>query len=142
MTEEKRLSRADYRVLSRFRYQIRRFLHFSEEAARAEGLEPQQHQMLLAIEGAEEGDGPTVGHLAEQLLIRHHSTVGLLDRLEERGLIERVRGEGDRRQVRVRITAAGAEKLQRLTRLHRDELRQSGPELVEALRAAMEEREG
>lgn len=113
-------------------------MHFSEEAARAEGLEPQQHQMLLAIEGSDEPGGPTVGHLAEHLFIKHHSAVGLLDRLEERGLIERVRGDEDRRQVRVRMTAEGTDKLHRLTHLHREELRQSGRKLVEALRAVIE----
>ncbi len=138
MVSEGQLSQADYAALNRFRYQIRRFLHFSEEAARVEGLEPQQHQLLLAIEGSEEPDGPTVGHLAEQLFIRHHSAVGLLDRLEERALIERVRGEGDRRQVRVRMTAAGAHKLHRLASLHREELRRIGPELVESLRMVIE----
>jgi DNA-binding MarR family transcriptional regulator len=134
------MSRADYRALSRFRYQIRRFLYFSEEAARGEGLEPQQHQLLLAIEGSDEPDGPTVGQLAEQLFIRHHSAVGLLDRLEERALIERVRGGEDRRQVRVWMTAAGAHKLHRLTSLHREELRRTGPELVQALRTVVEGR--
>jgi len=127
--------------LSRFRYQIRRFLYFSEEAARAEGLEPQQHQMLLAIEASGEDGGPTVGYLAEQLFIRHHSAVGLLDRLEERGLVERTRGLEDRRQVRVRMTAAGSDKLNRLSRQHREELRKSAPELVEALRAVVEHRD-
>jgi len=135
---EQTLSSADYRALSRFRFQIRRFLHFSEEAARGEGLEPQQHQMMLAIEASEEGRGPTVGHLADQLLVRHHSAVGLLDRLEERGLVERVRDGEDRRQVHVRLTRAGSDKLHRLARAHRDELRQSGPALVEALAAVIE----
>jgi DNA-binding MarR family transcriptional regulator len=135
-----RLSRADYEALSHFRFQIRRFLHFSEEAARVEGLEPQQHQMLLAIEASDDAAGPTVGHLAEQLFIRHHSAVGLLDRLEERGLVERVRDGEDRRQVRVRMTEAGSAKLHHLARQHWEELRKSGPELVEALRAVVEHR--
>lgn len=138
---EEKFSRSDYRALSRFRFQIRRFLHFSEEAARAEGLEPQQHQMLLAIEASGEEGGPTVGHLADQMMIRHHSAVGLLDRLEERGLVERVRGDEDRRQVRVRMTRTGLEKLHRLTHQHREELRKSGPELVDALRAVIEDTE-
>jgi DNA-binding MarR family transcriptional regulator len=135
---EDRLSRGDYQALSHFRFQIRRFLHFSEEAARAEGLEPQQHQMLLAIEASDDAPGPTVGHLAEQLFIRHHSAVGLLDRLEERGLVERMRDGEDRRQVRVRMTEAGSAKLHHLARQHREELRKSGPELVEALRAVVQ----
>src|ERR1700730_8470449 len=104
MTEAEPVTDVDYRSLHEFRYQIRRFLHFSEAAARAEGLEPQQHQMLLAIRALEEPGGPTVGKLAEQLMVRHNSAGGLLDRLVERGLVERIRGgEGDRRQVRVRL---------------------------------------
>jgi DNA-binding MarR family transcriptional regulator len=134
------LSQTDYRALSDFRYQIRRFLRFSEEAAAAEGLEPQQHQMLLAIQGLDDPGGPTVGRLAEYLMIRHHSAVGMLDRLEERGLVERVRGDGDRRQVRVVIAAEGLRTLKRLSNLHREELRQSGPELVETLRRIVENR--
>lgn len=127
------MTQADYRALSEFRYQIRRFLHFSEEAARAEGLEPQQHQMLLAIQALDDPDGPTVGRLAEHLVVRHHSAVGLVDRLEARGLACRMRGSGDRRQVRVQLTAQGAGMLRRLSALHQDQLRHSGPVLVEAL---------
>ncbi len=124
----------DYRALGNFRFQIRRFLHFSEEAARREGLEPQQHQLMLAIRSLEEGaDGPTIGLLAEHLLIRHHSAVGLIDRLAERHLVERVRAERDRRQVRVRLTPAGEDKLNRLSRAHHDELQVTGPLLVSAL---------
>ena len=132
------LSHTDYRALSDFRYQIRRFLHFSEEAAAGEGLEPQQHQMLLAIQGLDDPGGPTVGRLAEYLMIRHHSAVGLVDRLEERGLVERVRGGEDRRQVRVRVATEGLRKLKRLTNLHRDELRRTGPALVETLKSIVE----
>ncbi|HUB33497.1 MAG TPA: MarR family transcriptional regulator [Bryobacteraceae bacterium] len=131
-------TRADYRALSRFRYEIRRFLHFSEEAARAEGLEPQQHQLLLAIEGLDDHGSPTIRQLAEHLILRHHSVVGLVDRLEERGLVERVRGAEDRRQVCVRLSAAGSEILHRLSRIHREELRRSGPKLVEALGGVIE----
>ena len=130
---EKSLSQADYRALGSFRYEIRRFLHFSEEAARAEGLEPQQHQILLAIQGFDESGGPTIGQLAEHLFLRHHSAVGLIDRLEERGMVTRLRGEEDRRQVRVRMTEAGERTLHRLAHLHREELRRSGPQLVESL---------
>ena len=132
------LSHTGYRALSDFRYQIRRFLHFSEEAAAAEGLEPQQHQMLLAIQGLDDPGGPTIGRLAKHLMVRHHSAVGLLDRLEERGLVERVRGDEDRRQVRVRIASEGLRKLKKLSNLHREELRQSGPALVETLRRIVE----
>jgi len=127
------LTSADYQALAEFRYQVRRFQHFSENAARAQGLEPQQHQILLSIRAMDEPGGPTVRMLAEHLLIQHHSAVGLIDRLAVRGLVERVRGEKDRRQVRVRISAEGEAKLQQLTDTHREELRRSGPLLVAAL---------
>ena len=133
------LSAGDYQALSDFRHQIRKFLRFSEEAARTEGLEPHQHQMLLAIKALDDSDGPTVGRLAEHLLIRHHSAVGLLDRLEDRLLIKRVRASnGDRRQVSVHLTQAGGAKLRHLAKVHREELRSSGPDLVRALQALLE----
>ena len=130
MTE---LKEADYQNLADFRYQIRRFLHFSEEASRQQGLEPQQHQMILAVHTLDRPDGPTVGRLAEFLLIRHHSAVGLIDRLAKRRLVERVRGAGDHRQVRVQLTASGEKKLRRLSEAHREELRHTGPALAHAL---------
>ncbi len=126
-------NQADYRALGEFRRRIRRFLHFSEMAARSEGLEPQQHQLMLAIRCLDGDEGPTVGELAEYLLVRHHSAVGLIDRLAEHGFVERARAEGDRRQVRIRLTPEGEKKLKRLSEAHRAELRESGPELVEAL---------
>src|SRR5690242_18418578 len=101
------LTSSDYRALADFRYRIRQFLHFSEGEARKEGLEPQQHQMLLAIRALSDAGDPTVGELAAHLLVRHHSAVGLIDRLEDRDLVERCRTSEDRRQVRVRLTAKG-----------------------------------
>ena len=127
------LTSADYRALSDLRYQIRRFLYFSEEAARQEGLEPQQHQMLLAIRALGETDAPTIGDLAGHLLVRHHSAVGSIDRLADRGLVERTRNEADRRQVQVRLTEAGEAILKHLAGIHREELRKSGPLLVQIL---------
>ncbi|HWC97303.1 MAG TPA: MarR family transcriptional regulator [Candidatus Sulfopaludibacter sp.] len=133
---------AEYQALGSFRYQIRRFLHFSEAAARAEGLEPQQHQMMLAIRSLWDPDttdaGPTMGELAENLLLKHNSAVGLVDRLVERQLAERTRAEKDRRQVRVRLTPSGLEKLHRLSSVHREELSSSGPVLVNALQALLQ----
>jgi DNA-binding MarR family transcriptional regulator len=136
------LSSANYQALAEFRFQIRRFLHFSEEAAKAEGLEPQQHQMLLAIRACDDPSGPTVGTLAEQLLIRHHSAVGLIDRLAERGLVERVKGGEDRRQVRVRLKPEGEARLSRLSGTHREELRRIGPALEAALSGLQRGTEG
>ena len=124
------LSSEDYQALGEFRFQIRRFLHFSEEAAKTEDLEPQQHQLMLAVRACDHPLGPTVGKLSEQLFIRHHSAVGLIDRLEARGLVDRVRGEEDRRQVRVHLTPEGDAKLRRLSGAHREELRDSGPVLA------------
>jgi DNA-binding MarR family transcriptional regulator len=135
------LSATDYRALGEIRYQIRRFLHFSEDAARAAGLESHQYQMLLAIKALAGGDDddPTVGRLATHLLIRHHSAVGLLDRLQERGLITRVRAnDGDRRQVSVRLTREGHTRLKNLATAHRGELLTFGPDLVRALQALLQ----
>lgn len=134
------LNAADFRALADFRYQIRRFLHFSEEAARLEGLEPQQHQMMLAIRALDDGGGPDIGALAERLFIRHHSAVGLIDRLEERRLVKRTRTGPDRRRVCVKLSPAGERKLHRLSRAHHTELRNSGPRLVETLDALLQKR--
>ena len=136
--EKAELTSEDYRALADFRYQIRRFLHFSEEATREQGLEPQQHQMLLAIRALSESTGPTIGELAAHLLIRHHSAVGLIDRLAARGLVERSRHGEDRRQVQIRLTAAGEGVLGHLAGIHREELWKSGPLLVQILGGLLE----
>jgi DNA-binding MarR family transcriptional regulator len=137
--DKRDLTASDYRALGTFRFHIRRFLHFSETAAHAEGLEPQQHQMLLAIRALEgPSTPPTVGQLAGNLFIRHQSAVGLVDRLAERGLVERSRGSEDRRQVQVRLTHAGSRILRRLSEIHREELKQIAPALVETLSGLLE----
>ena len=127
------LTAADYRALAEFRYQIRCFLHFSEQAARRAGLEPAQHQLLLAVKAHD--SQPTVGELAARLQLRHHSVVGLIDRLASGGLVRRSRAEGDRRQVRVDLTRKGAAVLGKLAREHRAELGSAGKALAEALQA-------
>lgn len=129
------MSPSEFRALAEFRYQLRRFLHFSEQAARAAGLEPQQHQLLLAIKGLPLEKVASVGELAERLQIQHHSAVELINRTEERGLIERSRDENDQRRVLIRLTAFGDEVLQKLSLLHRMELQSTGPALVRALYA-------
>jgi DNA-binding MarR family transcriptional regulator len=131
------LTREDYRALAEFRHQIRCFLRFSEEAARAAGLEPQQHQALLALKGLPAAREPTIRALAEQLQIRHHSAVELVDRLVERGLVLRERGGADRRQVLLALTAAGDELLCELSVHHLAELHTVGPNLVAALEALL-----
>jgi DNA-binding MarR family transcriptional regulator len=131
--------RIDYRALADFRYEIRRFLNFSEQAARAAGIEPQQHQALLAIKGLPPGQVATVGALAERLQIQHHSAVELADRLESNGFICRSRNRKDRREVLLRLTRGGKIALQELSLPHRSELRSAGPTLLRALGAAIAE---
>jgi DNA-binding MarR family transcriptional regulator len=116
----------DYRALAEFRYRIRLFLRFSEQAARAAGLQPQQHQLLLALRGLPPETEPTVSVLAERLQIRHHSVVELIDRLEERQLVRRRRGEQDRRKVLVEVAPEGDRLLQKLAVEHRAELEAAG----------------
>lgn len=118
----------DYETLARFRYELRRFLRFSEEAAGAAGLTPQQHQALLAIRAGEGGE-MLVGTLAERLLLRPHSTTELVNRLERLGLVERRQLEDDRRKVCVAITAHGRDVLGSLSASHRAELRRMRPML-------------
>jgi DNA-binding MarR family transcriptional regulator len=124
----------DYRALAEFRYHIRRFLSFSQQAAQAAGVDPQQHQLLLAIRGLPPGTRPTIRVLSERLQIRHHSAVELVDRSAKRGLVERRRDGADRRQVTVNLTAKGDKVLAELSLYHRNELRAHGKELVRVLR--------
>jgi len=134
------LSDSEYRALADFRHQLRRFLAFSEKRARGAGLEPRHHQLLLALRGLPPGTPPTVGAVAERLLLRHHTVVGLIDRLQHRGLIRRTRAPEDRRQVRLAITARGEDLLHGLSIAHRDELATLGPALVTALRRVLGKR--
>ena len=133
MNPRDEISITEYQALAEFRYQLRRFLRFSEQAARAAGLEPQQHQLLLAVKGLPEGSKATISVLAERLQIAHHSTVELIDRLAQRGYIQRCRDEADQRRVLVSLTPQGEEVLRNLSLAHRAELRSTGPALVQAL---------
>jgi len=128
---------ATYRSLSEFRHQVRRFLRYSEDAARAHGIEPQQHQLLLAIKGLPKGKTPTIRELAGRLQIKHHSTVDLIDRLEEAGRIVRQPAMSDRRQVLIRLTPEGERILRNLSVEHQIELTKVGPKLMRALAAAI-----
>jgi DNA-binding MarR family transcriptional regulator len=132
------LTAEDYRALAEFRYQIRRFLHFSEEQARAAGIEPQQHQLMLALKGLPAGSKPTIGELADRLQLRHHSVVELVNRLESQGAVARNHSHEDRREVLVDLTPAGEELLRKLTILHRQELNTSGRTLARVLRRVVE----
>lgn len=113
---------ADIEAIAAFRYAIRRFLRFSEQAARREHITPQQHQLLLAIKGFPNRDYATVSELAHRLQMRQHSVVGLIDRTARVGLVRRERGTQDRREVFIYITPDGEALLARLTELHRQEL--------------------
>src|ERR1035438_2881299 len=127
------VSAAEYRQLAEFRYRIRQFLHLSEEAARSKGIEPQQHQVLLAIKGLPGESRPTVRTLSERLCLRHHSTVELIDRLVEQGAVARRHSVQDRREVLIELTPHGEELLHQLSVLLWRELRVSGPALSESL---------
>lgn len=122
----------DYAALASFRFELRRFLAFSERAASSAGLTAQQHQALLALRAAP-GKGLRVGELAERLLLRSHSASGLIDRLERLGLVRRSTGSGDGREVRVELTPEGETNLSTLTAAHRAELRRLRPLLADLL---------
>ncbi|MCC6313318.1 MAG: MarR family transcriptional regulator [Thermomicrobiales bacterium] len=111
----------DYRALAAFRAALRRFVRFSEDAARAAGLSPQQHQILVAIRGHVGEEPPTIGELAEALQIRHHSAVGLVDRMAQAGYVRRVRSTVDSRRVHVAMTPLGEVALRSLATAHRQE---------------------
>ena len=130
----KDLSLDKYRSLAEFRYQIRCFLGFSEEQVRAAGMEPQQHQLLLAVKGLPEGDQATIGELARRLQLKHHSTVELVNRLENLGYVAREASDQDRRQVIVHLTHLGSNILRKLSLAHHQELEIAGPRLAKALR--------
>jgi DNA-binding MarR family transcriptional regulator len=121
-----------YRTLSEWRYQIRKFLAFSERAARAAGLPPQHHQVLLAIKGLPEGKSPTIRVLAERMLLKANSMVELVDRLAAKGLVKRARAGRD---VIVVLTAKSERLLEQLSRAHWRQLQTVGPTLISALSA-------
>lgn len=135
LDENHDLNTTEYQALAEFRYQLRNFLAFSEQAARAVGLEPQQHQLLLMLKGLPARDKVTIGDLAARLKIRHHSVVGLVDRVVEGNLVQRCRDEQDQRRVLVTLTPHGDDVLRRLSLLHHIELRLTGPALARTLQA-------
>jgi DNA-binding MarR family transcriptional regulator len=126
-----------YQILARFRYFIREFLATAAEGARSVGLEPRHYELLLAIRGLPAGMEPTVGDIAQQLQIRHHSAVELIDRAVGRGLVERQRPDDNRKVVLVRVTPAGMELLERLVPVRAGELKRHAPMLLETLRGLL-----
>ena len=133
----KKLTLSDYQALAEFRYQIRSFLHFSEQAVKKAGLQRGQYQLMLAIKGIPPGVRPLIRELAHRMQIRHHSAVELVNRLEARGYVHRSRAENDRREVLLELTPTGEKILSELALHHHKELRSSAPELVDALRRVM-----
>jgi DNA-binding MarR family transcriptional regulator len=115
--------------MAEYRYAIRRFLRFSEEAARKAGVTPQQYQLMLAIKGYPGREHANITELAERMQLDHHSTVGLIDRTEERGLVRREQDQHDRRQVNVRLTEAGESLLRQLAEVHREQLKRMREDL-------------
>jgi DNA-binding MarR family transcriptional regulator len=132
----KKLTLSDYESLAELRFQIRLFLANSEQAVRAVGLEPRQHQLMLALKGLSNNLRPCIGELAKRLHIQHHSAVELANRLSKAGYIRRKANGHDRREVLLELTPRGEKMLADLSLYHRDELRSAGPALVDALRRA------
>src|SRR5208337_351474 len=129
----KRPTLADYQALAEFRYQIRKFLHFSEQGVEAAGLERGQYQLMLAIKGMPEGIRPRIRDVANRMQIQHHSAVELINRLETGAYVRRERGQDDRREVLLALTPKGERVLADLALHHHNELRNAAPSLVAAL---------
>jgi DNA-binding MarR family transcriptional regulator len=129
MPSAKPLSKSQYETLAALRFSLRKFLRFSEDAAVGTGITPQQHQALLAIKGFPGRDEVDVRELADRLQIRHHSAVGLIDRLVVEKLVARTPSSEDRRRVRIRLTSRGEKVLSGLAAAHREQLRRIGPEI-------------
>jgi DNA-binding MarR family transcriptional regulator len=128
------IAHASIKALADFRHALRRFVSFSAESARDASVSPQQHQALLALKAFPPGAHVSVGELAGHLCIRHHSAVGLVNRLSARHFVRRVRSADDRRHVHLELTAQGEALIARLSAAHRDELRRISPELKRLLR--------
>jgi DNA-binding MarR family transcriptional regulator len=132
LSDDSQLNDVDYARIADFRHALRRFLFFSEQAAAKESLKPQQHQALLVIRGRPAGT-TTVGDLAERLCVKHHTAVGLVQRLEMAGLVDKTPHAHDRRVMVLQLTAEGSARLERLTKAHRAELKHLGPEIQSLL---------
>lgn len=124
----------DYKALANFRYAMRKFLSFSKRALAAEArMTPEQYEALLALKAFAGSTGLTITELSERLQVKHHTAVSLVDRLEALAFVRRTPGVTDRRQVFVRLTAAGSQVLSKVAALHREELRVRSPEMIKAL---------
>src|ERR671916_1997 len=135
MAKGSKLTDDDYRRLLEFRTAIRKFLQYSKDQAAGVGLTPTQHQLLLAVRGHRGPQGPTIGEVAECLLIRHHSAVELVDRAEAAGLVVRRQDRGDHRVVRLALTRSGGGKLETISRANLAEIRRLGAEFQDVWQA-------
>lgn len=133
MAKKSKITKSHYETLAEFRYALRKFIHFSEAAAQAVGLTPQQHQAMLAIKGFPGRDRITIGELAERLQIKHHSAVGLANRLVAEKYIRRLSDGKDRRQVYVTLTSRGESILNKLSATHQSQLSHIGPQISRLL---------
>lgn len=129
-----KLAAHEYRQLAAFRRALRGFLRFSETAAKKSGLTAQHYQALLSLRACPEGRRLTINDLAQELMIRHNSAVGLVDRLARQGLVAREPSPEDRRKVQLVLTARGDRLLERLAGVHREELKRIGPQLRQLLK--------
>jgi DNA-binding MarR family transcriptional regulator len=129
MTNISAISKTEYETLAEFRYALGHYLRFSKNAIELAGITLQQHQAMIFIIGYPGREQVTIGELAERLQIKHHSAVGLVNRLEEQGMVERRQNKDDKRQVLIGLTIKGIGVLESLASLHRAELRQLGPQL-------------
>ena len=134
---EGEMTELEYRAFAEFRYVLRRFLNFSETAARSASIEPQQHQLLLALKGLPTDLRPTIRTLAERLQLRHNSTVELAQRSIESGLVQRHPSPLDGREVLLAITPRGERLLRSLSIAHRTEMRSAAPALIRSLEALL-----
>ena len=131
------LTRVDFQRLAEFRFQLRRFLHFSNVAAEDAGLRPQQYQLLQCVSGMPDELDPTIAQVAARMLLKHNSAVELVDRTIEQGLLKRVPDPIDHRRILLRVTPQGERVLDSLAAWHLEELEQAGPELIRALRRVL-----
>jgi len=134
------LSRTEYQILAEFRYQLAGFLRRRKDAARSEGLQPQQYELLLAITGLDGDKQPTIKELANQLCLEHHTVVELADRLEKKGHLARESWGADKRVVLLRVTPAGQRVLNRIVRYSFAQLREEAPLLIQSLRRILRRR--
>jgi DNA-binding MarR family transcriptional regulator len=137
-----KITEKEYRALGELRYRIRKFLQEGDVTAKQAGLEPQQYLLLLAIRGLPSGQEATISALADRLSLRHHSTVELIDRMEARGYVRRVRGKEDRRQVLVSLQPRGEKLLEKVVEQRIIELRANGRALAATISALLETRPG